>query len=361
MKRRRGERAFSLARGVRIGGTNLTCDALGGGEMMGFLAHAQALGAVADPTPLPGPPPRKGTGPGWVAGAGRHELLATDGTLALLGPLGARLRPHVLPAPYGRPFALGDTRVELFPSGYLPGAASLLVEVGGRRLVYAGSVRTEAPAFGAVAAEVRAADALCIDGTFGDPRFDLPPPGEALARLLAFVEETLGAGGTPVLLVPPFSTAMDVAAALAGAGLGLRGHRAILAAAAAFRAAGASPPAIGRFDGRLPPGDVLLWAPAPGGVQLAGGTLGKLPRPRVAFVSGFSVDPEALATVGAEVGIPLSNQSGYAQLLGYIEASGAQEVAVFRGHAEELAGRLRERGLEAYALGPPRQMELFRG
>ncbi len=356
MKRRRGERAFSLARGVRIAGSRITCDALGGGEVLGFLSHAQALGALAEATPLAAPP-RKAASAGWVAGAGRHELLATEGTLALLGPLGGRLRRHALPAGYGRPFALGDCRVELFPSGHLPGSASLLVEVGGRRLVYAGSVRTEAPAFGATPAELRPADALCIDGTFGDPRYVLPPPAEALARLLAFVAEARAAGQAPVLLAPPFSTAMAAAAALAGAGLTLRGHRAILAAAATFRAAGASPPAIGRFDGRLAAGEVLLWPPQAQGTSL----LGKLARPRVAFVSGFSLDADALAAVGAEVAIPLSSQSGYAQLLAYVEACGAREVAVFRGHAEELAARLRDDGLDAYALGPPRQMELFRG
>ena len=40
---------------------------------------------------------------------------------------------------------------------------------------------------------------------------------------------------------------------------------------------------------------------------------------------------------------------------------GAREVAVHRGHAEALAAALRAQGLLAYALGPPHQLELFRG
>ena len=43
------------------------------------------------------------------------------------------------------------------------------------------------------------------------------------------------------------------------------------------------------------------------------------------------------------------------------EEAGATEVAVHRGFADELAEALRARRLEAYALGPPRQLELFRG
>ena len=64
---------------------------------------------------------------------------------------------------------------------------------------------------------------------------------------------------------------------------------------------------------------------------------------------------------GADAGIALSNQSGHPDLLAYIEATGAREVAVTRGFSEAFAEELRGRGLDAYALGPPRQMELFRG
>jgi putative mRNA 3-end processing factor len=339
---RRGP-AFAFSRGVRLEGTNIACDALGAAGELIFLSHAQALGALHRRLPL-----RRG---------GRQELLVTEATLALLGSAGARLRRHALPAAFGRPFALGDTRVELFPSGHLPGAASLLVESGGRRLVYAGTVRMGAPAFGATAAEHRAADAICIDGTFGDPRFALPPPEEALAGLRAFVAETLAAGAAPVLLTPPFGTAMDVAAALAAAGVALRGHRAVVGAAAAHRDAGARPPAIARFAGKLGPGEALLWPPEAREAAL----LARLSPARFAFVSGFSCDPAAMAAVRADVAVPLSNQGGYAELLAQVEASGAHEVAVHRGHAEALAAALRARGLNAYALGPPRQLELFRG
>jgi hypothetical protein len=342
--RRRQERAFRFARGVRISGTNIACDTAGGAAELAFLSHAQALGAAR-------------AGFRRVLGSGHQELLVTEATLALLGTAGARLRRHALPAVFGRPFALGAARVELFPSGHLPGSASLLVEVEGRRLVYAGSFRTERPAFGAPPAEMRPADALCIDGTFGDPCFTFPAPEQALLQLQRFAEQARSDGAAPVLLTPPFGTAMDAAATLARAGFSLRGHRAILAAAAAFRISGATPPAIARFGGRLRPGEVLLWPPEAHDAPL----LARLAGRRLALVSGFSLEPETLARVGAEEAIPLSNHSGYPQLLAYVEASGAKEVAVFRGHAEQLAARLRERGHNAYALGPPRQMELFRG
>src|SRR3954470_16101880 len=145
-------RAFLHRGGVRITGTHLTCDAAGSAEDLVFLSHAQAVGALgARRMPL-----RR---------AGRQELLATEGALARLGPAGEPLRKHALPAPFGRPFVLGGLRVELLAAGHLPGAASLLCEVEGRQVLYAGTIRREAPAFGAAPCEVRSADALCVDGT----------------------------------------------------------------------------------------------------------------------------------------------------------------------------------------------------
>jgi len=112
--------------GVRIAGTVIACDAAIGSELV-FLSHAPAFGVHARRA-LP-----------QLRGV-RRQLLATELTLALLGPAGARLKAHALPAGYGRPFSLGDLRLEMFPSGFIPGAASLLCEHDGRRIVYAGAI-----------------------------------------------------------------------------------------------------------------------------------------------------------------------------------------------------------------------------
>lgn len=341
--KRPARRAFSFRAGIRIEGTHLTCDAHGSATDLVFLSHAQAVGAPRTRLPL--------------RGGGRRELLVTEGTLALLGPAGQTLRKHALPAPFGRPFSLGELRVELFPSGHLPGAASLLVETEGRRALYAGTIRRERPAFGAEPCAVRRAEAVCLDATFGDPRFSFPPADEALAALCAFVEQAAAAGRAPVLLVAPFGVALDAAAALAGRGFSARGHRSTVAAAAAFRAAGVDTPPIARFAGKLGPREVLLWPPEGRDAPM----LRALPGAAFAFVSGFSLDPAMRDRMAADVAIPLSNQSGHPELLAYLAETGAREVALHRGFAEGLAEELRGRGYEAYALGPPRQMELFRG
>lgn len=342
--RRVPERTFSHRGGVRITGTYITCDAAGSATDMVFLSHAQALGL-----------PSGGRFP--LRRGARQQLLATNATLALLGRAGETLRPHALPAAFGRPFALGDLRLELLSSGHLPGAASLLCETGVRRILYCGTVRVGDPGFGAVASQVRRADAVCLDATFAHPRFVFPPRDEALGQLRSFVRSALAAGRNPVLLAPPFGAALDAAAALASDGIILRGHRAIVGASAAFRGAGIETPLVTRFQGKLGRNEALLWPPEARQAPM----LGALAAPAFAFVSGFSLDPDTFARVQAEVAIGLSNQSGYADLIAYVDSTGAREVALHRGFCEEMAADLRRRGYEAYALGPPSQMDLFRG
>src|SRR6185436_5029098 len=112
--------------GVRIAGTVIACDATASTELV-FLSHAPPFG-VHPRRALP------------RVGGGRRQVLTTDVTLALLGPAGQRLAAHALPGAYGRPFGLGDLRLEMFPSGFMPGAASLLCERQGQRIVYAGAI-----------------------------------------------------------------------------------------------------------------------------------------------------------------------------------------------------------------------------
>jgi len=245
---RRRKRAFSYHAGVTLDGTQLTCDAAGFATDLVFLSHAKAL-APGSSFSLSS---RR---------AGRRQLLATEGTLVLLGAAGERLRARTLPAGFGRAFNLGGLRLALVPAGYLPGAASLLCEAGGRRLLYAGTICRERAFASLGAAEVRSADAVCLDATFGDPRFVLPPREEAEATLRRFVEGALAARRAPVLLVSPFGPAPATVEALQAAGIAARAHSTIVGALARFAQAGAAVPTLRRFAGKLGANEALLWPP----------------------------------------------------------------------------------------------------
>jgi hypothetical protein len=320
---------------VRVRGTILACDASSGSDLI-FLSHARALDARAARA-LPRPR------------AGKRQVLTTEQTLALLGPPGERLRSCALLAAPGRPFALGPLRLELFSSGYMPGAASLLCETGGRRIVYAGPV-------GAGHAPAHPADALCLDATFGARRFSFPDRAEALADLRRFVTEALAAGRAPVVLVDVPESALAAGGELAAAGVALRAHRSVVAAAASFARAGLPAPPLQRFDGRLRAGEALVWPRQARQAARLGG-LGEL---AVVLASPWAADPEAAGHARADRAIALASAADFAGLVRYVAATGATEVALRDlPPGEDLTTALRERGIDVYPVGPPRQIGLF--
>ena len=330
---KKNSRAFVYRAGVRIAGTVVACDASAGSDLV-FLSHAAVLGARGRRA-LP------------RLGGGRRQILSTDTTLSLLGPVGDRLRAQALIAAYGRPFALGETRLELFASGYLPGAASLLCERGGRRVVYAGPIGE--------GAEVRAADALCLDARFAALGRELPERRVAEHDLRQIVAGLRAAGQAAVLLIEPAWLALTVAQLLGEDGVALRAHRTIMEAAVSYRSANLAVPALQRFAGRLAPNEVLLWPAATAAPpHLAGSrAVGQV------LVSPQADWPALRAQVAAAQALTFPLGADLPRLVSYVAATGASEVALLGAPDDGLAERLRGRGLDVYCLGPPSQIDLF--
>jgi putative mRNA 3-end processing factor len=315
--------------------------------------------------------------------AAHGQLIGTPLTLALLG---ARGGGH-LAVPLYRRFTLGTLSLELIASGRGPGAAALAVEAGGRRVLYAGAIRTAVPGAGyALSTEpagVRACDALVVAAPFGEERFSFPPLAEAAATTCDWVRARLAAGDHPALLVDTPLDALEIAARLAAEGLPLAGDRPIrelarrvaalaraggVDAAAATRArrdaelrgAPVEAPAPGPPPSAAPP-QAMPTIAAPGRAPRAtlwlaadarglARTLGDRAR-HVAHVSGHAVDAPASTAAFA-----WSSAADRRELLPWIEATGARTVFVTGAGAESVAAAL---GPRARALGPPRQMALF--
>jgi putative mRNA 3-end processing factor len=341
MKPRHLPHSFVYRAGIGLAGTHITCDARGFPSDLIFVSHARAL-APKGPIALAS------------ARAGRRQIVTTELTLRLLGDAGEKLRSRALPAAFGRPFNLGDHRIEVVPTGHLPGSAALLCEGEKRRIFYLGAFCPEPLWTDLAASEVRGADAVCVDATFGDPRLVFPPRGKAIADIRTFVKSTLGDGRTPVLLASPFGALAAVARDLIDAGLALRAHPRIAVVLARLRAVGERLPTPARFAGRVTQGEVLLWPPEARYAE----SLAALDNLRLALVSGSATETSVLDRLRLTHGFALTNLPSSTEILAAIAATGAREVALFHGGAEPLAALLRERGLDAYTLEPPRQMTL---
>jgi hypothetical protein len=318
--------------GVHIQGTSLWCDATRARDVC-FVSTAHS-----------------------VESARHGQLIATAETLAMLSRRDKRQQPiSQLSVPYARPFTLGTTRIELLRSGHCIGGASMVVDVDGQRVLYAGMVDPRPGGLGG-AADMRACDTLVIDATYGDRRFRFPPVDEVAAEVSGLVAEVTGAGGVAVLLVTSACKGLDVAARL-GDHVTLSSHRMIHHAAQHLRATGVELPRIRRFSGkRAQSGRVLLWPAnrrdALDSVELPIGS-------QIALLSGRALDADATAEVRADAAFAWSNCAGFDELLQYLESSGASRVFLTSRFAEPLAAALDSEQRSARPLGPPRQMSLF--
>ena len=288
-----------------------------------------------------------------------RKVLTTERTLALLQALspdgagrGTRAG-EVLVSPFGRPFSLGGLRLELFPSGHVPGAASLLVvDADGRRVIYGGDVNS-ARSLGE-GAEVRGADVLVLEAPLATRHTLLPPRAELHALLVEKVRRAMEAGKRPVVLAPPLGVAQEAARVLGEAGVALRAHRRIHAVCQAYAPLGLALPAVARYSGRVAAGEALLWPLEPR----------RAPPPlvenrHIIALSGLALEPALLPALAADEALPLCDHADLAALVRYVRDTGARDVYLTFGHGEPLSSALAPLGVRAFPLGPPRQMELF--
>jgi putative mRNA 3-end processing factor len=341
MKSQAKHRGFSYREGVRIPGTDITCDARGFPSDLVFLSHANAL-APAGPASLAG------------GRAGRRQIVTTETTLRLLDDAGTSLRARALPAAFGRPFTLGAHRLEVVPSGFLPGAGALLCETEKARAFYLAAFCPEPLIEGLEPPRFRSADAVCLNAGAAHPGLRFPPRRQVVEQVRSFVTEGLRAGTRLVLFGSAFEALPAVIVELASAGVAMRAHPRIAAVLRRLRGVCESLPPIARFAGKLEGNEVLLWPPE----ARKSASLAALGEARAALISATAADPVALAALGITHGFPLTNLPTFPEILAAIEATGARETALVWGAAESVAALLRQRGLDAYALGPPRQMTL---
>jgi putative mRNA 3-end processing factor len=290
-----------------------------------------------------------------VPEAHRHrQIIATADTVALLARSARKRAQSTLTPPFARPFSLGELRVELYPSGFMRGAASLVVDVRGERVAYAGAI---APAIRQPdwPGQVRPCDVLIVDASYAHPRFRFAPPALLAGQVEAFVRETLAESGTPVLLVPPLTLAMKLLEQL-GAQVPLVANRTIFEAATRLRALAPELPPLRRMDGSPRPGEAVLWPIS----QRGGKGLSLVKKPRFALVDASAVDAAAMVRARADAAFAWSDRGGHDDLVDYAGQCGARHVFAVGGGddvAEALAP-LGARGVRVEAVGPPAQLAL---
>src|SRR6185437_10989038 len=206
-------------------------------------------------------------------------------------------------------------------------------------------------------AEWRQAQTLIMETTFGVPRYRFPPTEQIVEQIVAFCRDALETGAVPILLGYSLGKAQEILCALSDAGLKPMLHGSVHQMTRIYEQFGQSFCEYERYNANQVAGKVLICPPSTNRSRM----LEKIKEKRVAMISGWAIDPNAIYRYQVDAAFPLSDHADYTDLLRYVELVKPERVLTLHGFAAEFARDLRVRGIEAWALSEENQMELTLG
>jgi len=287
--------------------------------------------------------------------APHREIIVSERTARLMQ---ARLpgvrNEHVLP--FGEMRTVHDVDLMLLPAGHIFGSAQIFLETSNDSLLYTGDFKLR-HGKSAEPAEWRQADTLIMETTYGLPRYRLPPTEQVVDQIVAFCREAIEESEVPVLLGYSLGKAQEILCALDGAGLIPMLHGSVFQMTRIYEQFGQSFCKYVRYKANDVAGKVLICPPSANRSRM----LEKIPRKRVAMISGWAVEPNAIYRCQVDAAFPLSDHADYDDLLRYVDLVQPKRVLTLHGFAARFAQDLRDRGVEAWALTEENQMDLGLG
>ena len=215
---------------------------------------------------------------------------------------------------FGEKRSVRGVELMLLPAGHIFGSAQCLLFCNDETLLYTGDFKLR-PGKSAEQAEWRRADTLVMETTFGLPRYCFPPTKNVIDTMVAFCSETIDAGEVPVLLGYSLGKAQEILCSLENAGLTPMLHGAVYQMTRIYERFGQSFCKYMRYNENDVAGKVLICPPSANRSPM----LKKIPRKRVALISGWAVDPDAVFRYQVDAAFPLSDHADYDDLLRYVD------------------------------------------
>src|SRR6266480_2264554 len=283
--------------------------------------------------------------------APHEEIIVAEQTARLMqARLPGRRTEHVLPFRERR--RVHDLDLILLPAGHIFGSAQLCLFTGDDTLLYTGDFKLR-PGKSAEHLKWRQADTLVMETTFGRPCYRFPPAEQVINQVVTFCRETIADGEVPVLLGYSLGKAQEILCGLEGAELIPMLHGSVYKMTRIYEQFGQLFCKYVRYDANDVAGKVLICPPSANRSRM----LETIPRKRVAMISGWAVDPNAIYRYQVDTAFPLSDHADYTDLIRYVELVRPRRVFTLHGFAAEFARDLRDRGIEAWALSGENQME----
>jgi DNA ligase 1 len=287
--------------------------------------------------------------------AAHDEIIVSERTARLMqARLPGERNEHVVA--FNKITQVRGLDVMLLPAGHIFGSAQFFLQTENDSLLYTGDFKLR-QGRSAEPAEWRQADTLIMETTYGLPRYRLPPTTQVVEQIVAFCREALEEEAVPVLLGYSLGKAQEILCALAGAGLTPMLHGSVYQMTRIYEQFGQSFCEYERYKANEVAGKVLICPPSANRSRM----LEKISRKRVAMISGWAVEPNAIYRYQVDAAFPLSDHADYNDLLRYVELVQPKRILTLHGFAAEFARDLRDRGYEAWALSEQNQLELTLG
>ncbi len=266
-------------------------------------------------------------------------------------------------ANYCTEFSLDDrTQGMLLPAGHILGSAMLHVRRGEQSLLYTGDFRLRTCEI-VPSAQVRQADVLVMESTYGLPFFRFPPREQVIAELLEIVERALSAGRQPIVMGYSLGKSQEIVKILTDAGHHVTVHGAVFHNNQIYEELGVRLGNYRRYAAEdfhgataldLRERGVLVAPP-----QVARSAfVTRFENPCRIILTGWALMKNSIYRFGVDHALPLSDHADFDELMELIERVQPRKIFTHHGY-REFADTLRRKGLDATCAENDSQLTLF--
>lgn len=289
--------------------------------------------------------------------AAHDEVMLTEATsLFMRTRLPGRRQEHLLNFGERVEFEFGSEKYHLtvLPAGHILGSAMAFIEWREETLLYTGDFKLRL-SLAAENPEVRQADLLIMETTFGLPRYQFPPEETVRADIVKFCRETLADGATPVLYGYSLGKSQEILRGFTGENLPIVLHRDVRKMTKLYEKLGMTFPAHEAFAPETARG-IIVIAPPNSLKTMQKVALGPI---RTAAITGWAMDSSCRYRSGTDAAFPLSDHADYDGLLQLVKQVQPKRVFTVHGFTREFAQTLRAQGVDAIAPGWHEQLALL--
>ncbi len=282
----------------------------------------------------------------------RHgQIIATPQTISLISLQNKNVNAR--PLNFHQRDTVDDVTIELFPAGHILGSAQILVVRDNMRLIYTGDFKTEKNST-TEPFEIKPADILIMESTFGAPRYKFPPRWLIVEKIVNFIEYCFQMGFIPILLGYRIGKAQEILKILGDLNYQISLHATIEPVVKIYESYGVKFKNYQVYQGEDLRNRVLLVPP-----HLARGQLvKKIWNAKKLVLTGWAAYPNAKYRYGADEAICFSDHADFEQLINYVHQVNPQKVFITHGF-ESFVYDLRREGFKAELLKPSPQIPLF--